>query len=269
MSHTSPRAQKLNETRENPKILLVYLHGFLGQGSDGDMILSSVKDLSKSEIVTFSPDLFSPVGEWNLSHFNFQNWIAKFNDHLLNLKNDHKADKLMIIGYSMGGRLALNLIAQLQSCIDRAVLLSTHFGIFEESQKVSRKEWDHNWSEKFRRTPWQELLKQWNELDVFQGDITLDRLEESYSRVALASAFENFSPRQHRFELEELKKLRRRLLWCMGYEDVKYRKLLEEIRRIGIPGDTYLAMGEGHRLGFVEHKPLFEKIVKFLEFPFP
>lgn len=246
------------------KTLIVYLHGFLGQALDGEIIRLFLKENLNENVLFLSPNLFSELDEWNLSLFNFQSWLESFEKKIKEIKHDENINKIFVVGYSMGGRLALNLAMNPKTVIDKVILFSTHPGIFDKEAKEVRLEWDLVWSQKFLSLNWQNLMEQWDSQGIFEKDKEIVRNEIFYSRNALAKSFTDFSPRLHRFSFKDLQELTVPLLWATGENDLKYCQLMEELQMKGVPGSWFVARGLGHRLGFEYHQPLLSKISQFL-----
>ena len=133
----------------------VALHGMLGESSDWE----------------FLPDV-SGIDLWE-------------RDCAL---DEIKIDADVIVGYSMGGRLALHALDQ----VEAAVIVSAHTGLREGRQ--DRLDQDLRWAEKCRTMDWAEFLAEWHRQPVFAGGgFEPDRSGLVSRRKEIASAFERWS----------------------------------------------------------------------------
>ena len=97
---------------------VVFLHGFLGSSLDWLEVLSYLPSF-KSYLIdlpghgksAFHPELILP----------------------------HFEEKIDLVGYSMGGRLALQYAAQNPQKIEKLILLSTHLGLFSEEEILQKR----------------------------------------------------------------------------------------------------------------------------------
>jgi 2-succinyl-6-hydroxy-2,4-cyclohexadiene-1-carboxylate synthase len=109
---------------------LIFLHGFLGSPEDW------------KGVVEYLPDF-----ECRLLEYPFK-----------------IPEEGIVIGYSMGGRIAL-------AASNPKVLLSVHPGLQNEEEKRVRWEQDQRWAARFTNEPLEEVLKDWYRQPLFE---TLD-----------------------------------------------------------------------------------------------
>ncbi|MFN4173618.1 MAG: alpha/beta fold hydrolase, partial [Parachlamydiaceae bacterium] len=148
---------------------LYALHGFLGLPSDFSFI--------EAKRIAINP---AP---------SMEAWAEAFNRSII--KEDLK-EKKVLIGYSMGGRLALHAWANRPDLWDQLILISTHPGLHKEEEKQKRIEKDEEWARRFEGEDWNAVLKDWNNQDTLKR-YPLIRLENDYKREALASFLRQFS----------------------------------------------------------------------------
>jgi 2-succinyl-6-hydroxy-2,4-cyclohexadiene-1-carboxylate synthase len=101
------------------KSMLLFLHGFLGQKEDWDPLRSQMQYPSKAI------DL-PGHGETPMA-----------NDIALAVKKQVPSASFLI-GYSAGGRVALELKERFPSNYDHLILLSTHMGLANETERKHR-----------------------------------------------------------------------------------------------------------------------------------
>lgn len=149
-----------------------------------------------------------------------------------------------LIGYSMGGRIALELAARYNFQVKRLVLINAHPGLESEGAKLQRKNFEAAILERLETSSKEEFLTWWNALPIFSHDLPIsvaeDRFQKSYNLFSLHLLSEqpNFLPL--------LAQNTDKVLFVVGLQDEKYMNLVEEkllphdIKVKGIEG--------GHRL---------------------
>lgn len=233
---------------------LIALHGFLGTGKDWDAMIEVVQPKK-----SFVPNLFST--DKVLLQKDFLNFVESLHSHREIF--DGSAKKVNLLGYSMGGRLALHMALQNPNLYSNVILISTHMGVFEEEQKASRMKWDSTWYEKLKTMPWETFMTEWNQQEVFQNSFEPKRYESDYDRSALGHALKQFSSTQHQFNLKEFKAHPGQLTWVVGEKDEKFRAHLNEIKEFRGNKDRYLIVpNKGHRLIFDKNPTWINSVFK-------
>ena len=205
------------------KTRIVALHGFLGQGSDWDMVRAA----THADLEWITPDLFAPgapvIGD--PPSFDGKAWLA---------------------GYSFGGRLALRWMMREPQRWRGALLLSVNPGNFQtDAQREERRKSDEAWAKAFRTEPWDELMVRWNAQEVFAGGDAPRREERDFNRAKLADALEKFSVAD---DFTDTLRLEGGLVWMAGESDAKFRGLLDGMRLAGFRGSFIIVPRAGHRL---------------------
>lgn len=123
-----------------------------------------------------------------------------------------------LIGYSMGGRIALELASRLNFVIKKLVLINAHSGLSSDAEKIERKDWENKIEGMMLESG---FFSYWNSLPIFSHDRPLQ--EFSTERL---NAFKNLF---HRFRLSEQKDFlpeislhKNKVLWIIGQDDQKY-----------------------------------------------
>ena len=131
--------------------------------------------------------------------------------------------KPICIGYSMGGRIAL----QIQDLLSAMVILSAHTGLTTFEQRIERSKIDDNWREKLLTLPFASFLSEWYAQPLFSTmpkQLLLKRLINQ-NPVALAQVMQQMSPSQFlptvNFPCPAL--------FIHGEEDWKYQQLYSKL----------------------------------------
>lgn len=202
--------------------MIIALHGFLGQPSDW-----------KDDVIAYP---IKPAG-------SLTSWAIEFN----RWAETHVHAPRTLVGYSMGGRLALHALIQNPAIWQNAILISTNIGL-----KIlgSRLENDYKWAEKFRTDPWEKLMVDWEAQAVFKGSFAPVRREQDYDREELAQYLENFSLAKQEYLLPAICKLQIPIQWITGALDLNAETHAKEIIQQH-PYSSHLSIPNGtHRVHF-------------------
>ncbi len=130
---------------------LIFLHGFLGSKEDWE------------DMFPFFEKRFFCIAYDLPGHGS-----TPYSDDILSaLKNEIQntfQTKPALIGYSLGGRVAL----QLQEYASALVVLSAHPGLECKKEKEQRRKVDERWSEKLLSLPFEVFFAKWYEQPIFQ-----------------------------------------------------------------------------------------------------
>lgn len=218
---------------------LVALHGFLGHSKDFSKLVEKLNPET-----SWCPDLFG--GDQIFLQGGFESWTTKALQYI----EKKLSQPIDLIGYSLGGRLALHLVMKEPQLFNKVILLSTHPGIFDSNEKNQRHEWEASWVKKINISSFEEFIFQWNQQKLFEGEASERFLRESdFSRVALQKALVEFSNTAHQFSLEDLKNLEKSLIWVVGENDQKFVKIAKDLRQMRGSLDQFEVIpNAGHRL---------------------
>jgi 2-succinyl-6-hydroxy-2,4-cyclohexadiene-1-carboxylate synthase len=151
-----------------------------------------------------------------------------------------------LLGYSMGGRLALEALAR-GARVARAVIVSAGLGIEGDDLRVQRRVADEAWARRFEHEPWNDVLAAWNAQPLFGGHAMI-REEREYDRRALADVLRRWSPAVQQPLAARLPLIETPIVWLAGERDLKY---VAEGRRATsmLPNaELEIVPGAGHRV---------------------
>lgn len=171
-----------------------------------------------------------------------------------------------LLGYSMGGRMALHALLEKDHPWQAAVIVSAHPGL--EEDRSARRAADAEWATKALTGNWQQFLDAWNAQAVL-GDVPVRGPQASGNlimrRREVARSFVDWSLGTQEPLWERLVEISIPVLWIAGENDPKFRALAE--RAVSLIPNGYLAIapGAGHRVPW-EVETWFSKIVaRFLK----
>lgn len=204
------------------KISITALHGMMGSPSDFDCFSES--DLGVEEILT---------------------------PNLLDLKLENR--DTVLLGYSLGGRVALQLALQNPHLFKGLILVSTHPGLKTDEERSLRLSQDLVWIEKMAKLPKECFFKEWEEQEIFKNatyrpsriNCDLSYQAEILRKYSLGKQ-EDLRPKINNSSLP--------ILFLTGEFDLKYKELVKEIK------------GFKRELKGASHRALFENKNDFITY---
>lgn len=171
----------------------------------------------------------------------------------------------VLLGYSLGGRLALQAMAARPDLWKAVILVSTHPGLMGAAEKIERRERDREWAGRARELPWEDFLQLWNAQDVLAGQPNpAGQGELANRREAVARAFESWSLGRQEAVESTSQKVSFPLLIVTGEDDEKFSKLAERFAGVGERIDWKRVPRCGHRVPMEAPERLGEMIGEWL-----
>lgn len=162
----------------------------------------------------------------------------------------------VLVGYSMGGRLALELLQRRR--FDKAVIISAGLNALDEARRAR----DEEWARRFEREEWSSLMRDWNAQEVFGGHV-VERHERDFDRGELARQLRESSPAVLPPPL--LESIETPVLWIVGERDAKYvaigRRAVERLPH----AELWVCPGAGHRVPWEQPEALVARLRTFLD----
>jgi 2-succinyl-6-hydroxy-2,4-cyclohexadiene-1-carboxylate synthase len=173
----------------------------------------------------------------------------------------------VLLGYSLGARLAMHAVLAGGSRWAGAVFVSGHPGSGDAGARRERCRTDAEWARRFAAAEPGAVLAAWNAQPVFGGAEPAPDQEAIVRchRDRIARAFRRWSWGRQEDLVPRLAGCAIPTLWVVGSED---RKFAAEARRAvsAIPGAAYQEIeGCGHRVPLQKPEPLAECVLRFLE----
>lgn len=223
--------------------MIYALHGFLGLPSDWDF-LKGLGALS-------SPEIYKNVTD-------YKTWARQFNASV------NTEQRNILIGYSLGGRLALHALIDQPTLWHKGIIISSHPGISQKLRQ-ERIQQDERWAQRFESESWDSLMKDWNRQSVFCGiPSPILRLEHQFHRKELASTLRQFSLGQQEDFSEAIAKLHIPILWIAGENDLRYKELAISQHLSHSASFKWIAPNAGHRVPWESQNSFYEQVAKFI-----
>jgi len=240
-------------------IQIVAVHGFLGLGTDWDLIekcCATKAQLDWLKIDLFSTGLKSNIQEADLNSFSN-----------LALKIDSLADqnkKKIFIGYSLGGRIGLEILKEYSEHFEHFVFLSTNPGLINETEKQERLVQDLKWKDRLTKLTWPEFLEQWLQQPVFKNDQTIHRLANLFDPKKLAFGLDQLSLGQQNEMSDVIANHRHKLTWVVGDLDSKFLHIAEALKQKKILSSYERISQSGHRILFDQPNKIADLLLQII-----
>ncbi len=184
--------------------MLIFLHGFLGVKEDWDAI---------TEHLDMPYHCLTLPGHRALS--------LDLNDF-----EDEIGSNVTLVGYSMGGRLAMHYAKKYPHRVKKLILLSANPG--EEGEK--RLLQDEKWARLLEDEGMDRFLDQWYKQSLFAG-LHVNRKRRRHDPLMLAKVIRKFSPARLPNLWPELESFSCPLMFLFGENDIKYRSIGERLQK--------------------------------------
>ncbi|MBK1854280.1 alpha/beta fold hydrolase [Verrucomicrobiaceae bacterium 5K15] len=170
-----------------------------------------------------------------------------------------------LVGYSMGGRLALHALLAKPDFWKSAVIISAHPGLSDESERAARRISDAEWSARALKGEWPEFLEQWSAQGVLEGVEMPERLSLKDRRASIARSFIDWSLGAQKDLTPRLQEIRTPVLWLSGERDRKFSELAAEAVPHLPQGHHEVVADCGHRVPWEKPTQFADLVRAFLE----
>lgn len=252
----SPEAPQLSSTLTGPPRapLLLFLHGFLGSARDWSPVTAALASRFRCCAVDLPGhgETGDRVGEglWSMEGCA---------DALGRLIAEQSPGRAGVVGYSLGGRLALHLAARHPALLIGAVVVSGSPGLADAEARASRRRDDEGLARRLEEGGLEPFLEEWYRLPLFAtlrgharfGEI-LARRRRNDPR-ALARSLRSMGLGSQRSLWDELPALPVRCLLLTGALDQKFVAVARAVAGRCPRAETRSIAGCGHAL--VEEAP--------------
>lgn len=135
-----------------------------------------------------------------------------------------------LLGYSLGGRLAMHVLLHCPERWAAAILVAAHPGTDDDGERASIRERDRAWAARCRSEPLEAVLSDWDELPVFAGRPNRAPRSRELGAERQARAFEAFSRGRQADLRDGLSRVALPpSLYLTGSDDVRYGRIGEEL----------------------------------------
>ena len=227
-------------------MMICFLHGAAGHYRDWSDIIGELPSHDSNSL-----NLYDIVDQ-------------KINDAALTI-NDLNPDGEILIGYSMGGRIALHCLLADNSPWKKAIIFSTHTGLVSTKDKEIRRAHDNDWAS-LAESNFNEFLSNWNSQNVFSNSTLINRdYSQSNISSAISKSFINWSLAEQSFLNPFLQNIRIPVCWVVGQNDPKFVKIGETATKLIPNSELNISQASGHRVPWDDQKFTIQTIKSFLQ----
>lgn len=240
------------------------LHGFLGSAQDWTTTFEGLP-YSVTAPNYFSDEAFA---KFNLDAF-IVNIQQSLNTPISNSTQKNSATRKIdearvFIGYSLGGRIGLQILEKAPQLFDHYVFISTHSGLKSAQDKEQRLASDQKWIDRLQNSPWSDFISLWNQQDVLKNSSSAFLPESAYKKDRLIKALSDFSLGHQKDYSELIQKHQNKITWITGAQDQKFSNLADELKQKKILLHDKRIFS-GHRILLDHPKDLQAQLVPVLE----
>lgn len=218
---------------ENPT--LVFLHGFLGSSDDW----SETIDHLKADYYCVCLDL-PGHGHSVTSAAPLEEGFAYCHRLIRRALNDLHIQRYTLIGYSLGGRIALDYArTQNDPDLQQLILESCHTGLATQADKEQRYQHDLNWAKRFATESVMQSVYEWYEQAIFsdlscpEKDRLIKKRSHNYgvclANMLLATSLSKQTDSLPFLQNDSLKIKPLTIYYCFGERDLKFKKLADKL----------------------------------------
>jgi 2-succinyl-6-hydroxy-2,4-cyclohexadiene-1-carboxylate synthase len=239
----------LTDNTNQPLILL--LHGFICDCQDFSSIISLLSQ-SYCCLAVDLPGHGKTQVTGDESCYNMSNTAQA----LIDLLDDLQIDKCLLLGYSMGGRLALYMTLHFPDRFYKVVLESASPGLKTEKERSHRLESDLQIAQKLENSNLKEFLYNWYDRPLFKSltkSPNFDRLIASRlanNPLELAKSLRNMGTGNQPSLWEKLAQNQIPLLLLVGEYDDKFKTINIEIANSCPAACLKIIPESGHNIHF-------------------
>jgi 2-succinyl-6-hydroxy-2,4-cyclohexadiene-1-carboxylate synthase len=238
---------------------IFFLHGFTGSTNDWYEIVQKINpalNLIALDIIGHGKSS-SPAD----IKFYKSDEIVK---QILLVADHFKIEKVILCGYSMGGRAALSFAIAHPEKISALILESTSAGIENEDDRKTRIAGDEKLANFIESHSIEEFVDKWMEMEIFRSQRSLptDKLQElkiaklKNSKIGLANSLRGFGTGMMPYLGNEIKKMSFPILLITGKLDSKFSQINSEL--------VNRFLNAAHKIvGSAGHNVHFEKLTEF------
>jgi 2-succinyl-6-hydroxy-2,4-cyclohexadiene-1-carboxylate synthase len=176
-------------------------------------------------MIYFIHGLFSGPEIWNpYIEGDYRKAISLYSDDPFKIQ---LTSSDILVGYSLGGRIAMELASRQNFSMKKIILLAAHPGLCDEEKK-ERKIWEDELLKKMENSSILEFLEYWNSLPLFSQSKLLSLTQERFQQGK--KIFDRYRLSQQENFLSLLKKHHQKVIYIHGKEDAKYAQLAKMLK---------------------------------------
>ncbi|MGA1790897.1 MAG: 2-succinyl-6-hydroxy-2,4-cyclohexadiene-1-carboxylate synthase [bacterium] len=249
---------------DNPAIL--FLHGFMGCGEDWTAVIQGL--MIHYFCITVDLPGHEKTRIWQSKRDYAMPGAAK---NLIHMLADLRIRKCIVVGYSMGGRLALYLALHYPDRFFKGVLESASPGLSKREDRLARIAHDEKLASELESVPFATFLRKWYSQPIFESlkghpDFP-DLLKRRQGNIPadMALSLRHMGTGKQPSQWARLRHNRVPLLFMTGELDGKFRAIASRMEGMCPYSRTKIIAGCGHNIHFENPSAFIESVKAFIE----
>jgi 2-succinyl-6-hydroxy-2,4-cyclohexadiene-1-carboxylate synthase len=253
--------------KNNSKNYILFLHGFTGSLKDWIDVTKNIDSRFNIAILDFigHGESDSPEDE-NL--YSTESIIEQIDLAINNITNE----KIILAGYSMGGRAALSYASKSQDKLKAMILESAAPGITSENLRKERITTDEELANFILENPIEKFINYWMNIDLFKSQKSLpkEKLKLIHNnklknnKVGLANSLKGFGSGKMPPLFENLKNIKIKTLLISGELDEKFRNINLHMSQLLQSSKFIIVKGAGHNAHLEKEEEYVNEVNNFL-----
>lgn len=248
--------------------VILFLHGFTGSASNWQPFIDAWSNRHRCIAVDLIGHGKSSKPQ-NVEHYT----MDAMSDYLKAILDRLNVKQANILGYSMGGRLALSFATHYPTYVKSLILESSSPGLQTSKEREERISKDHALASRISERGIAEFVSFWESLPLFAGQKKLpqsvqNKIREqrlSNSSIGLINSLKGMGTGAQSSNWEKLQHVNVPTLLLVGEHDEKFIKIAKSMAERLHDGVIEKINGAGHTI-HVEEPQIFDKmVVGFLE----
>ena len=244
-----------------------FIHGFTGNAGDWNEIIPFIDPQYQCVAIDLVGHGQSDSPN-DVSFYNFSSISQQLKFIIYQFTNE----PVTLVGYSMGGRVALNFAIENPGQVLSLVLESSSAGIDNEIQRLQRQNDDERLAEYIENNTLEDFVDYWMNIDLFssQKELPEDKLNKirdnklKNNKTGLANSLRGFGTGKMLPLYDKLKEFSQKTLLITGEKDVKYCNLNQRMSKI-IPSSKHIILSNaGHNTHLEQPDDFIHAINSFL-----
>lgn len=248
--------------------ILIALHGFSGSGQVFEHLS---EEFEQFKCKLLAVDLIGHGDTITPQQAEVHTFKSQM-DALSKLIVELNIPKFHLLGYSMGGRLALHFAIQNPQNVTSLVLESTNIGISNQNERKERAKRDALLADEIQ-LDYPGFLKKWNKLPLFKSPKNapmelikkFNSIQLNQDPIQMAFSAREFSPGKIPFVINELESLNFPVLAITGELDHTYTQLWKSLTDTIPNGNHREISNAGHRVHLDQPLVYINTILNFIK----
>jgi 2-succinyl-6-hydroxy-2,4-cyclohexadiene-1-carboxylate synthase len=229
---------------------LILLHGFMGSAMDWSSLAEDISSVRHC----IAPDL--PGHGRSLFAQSRLHGIEATVDMIAEMIRLRGYSSVELLGYSLGGRVALSFALRYPRLVRTLILESSSPGIERDQERFSRQQADSRWQELLQHGDMKKFISDWYAQPLFSSLLAhpnYPELKESRMRnkpIGLQMSLKEAGTGAMKSLWQHLPQIHMPVHLMVGEKDWKYRIIANKMMERLPAGSLHMVQGSGHNIHF-------------------